>query len=367
MSRLIFENQRGLLYRDGRLVRVLSPGRHHFVFGFLETLSIDEPIHSEFSSVDHLKNHSELVNLTTFVSVPDGFIVLHYVNGMYRETLKTGQYLFWNADKEHVFESYDLSEPEIPQTMPRSVLAKLPADMVQRINVPNEKKAVLSIDSAFVNVLEPGTYHYWKGVRQVECTMLDARILQIDISGQEILTADKVSVRMNLICTYRIVDFRRIKIEIANFEEQLHVAVQLAIREYVGKLRLDEILENKDKISEYLLDRLKSQASNLSIEILSSGVKDIILPGEIRDIMNTVLVAEKRAQANVITRREEVASTRSLLNTAKLMEENTVLMRLKEMEYLERIFERVSNITLNGSTDVMTQLMALIQSRKPTE
>ena len=58
------------------------------------------------------------------------------------------------------------------------------------------------------------------------------------------------------------------------------------------------------------------------MEIIDAGVKDIILPGEIRDIMNTVLIAEKRAQANVITRREEVASTRSLLNTAKLMEEN---------------------------------------------
>ncbi len=182
--------------------------------------------------------------------------------------------------------------------------------------------------------------------------------------SQEILTADRVSLRMNLTCAYRIVDFRRFKIEIGDFNNQLHVLVQLAIREFVGKMRFDEILENKDKISEFLLQSLKNQEAELFIEVLSAGVKDIILPGEIREIMNTVLVAEKRAQANVITRREEVASTRSLLNTAKMMEDNPVLMKLKELEYLERIFEHVGAITLNNNSDVTTQLLSLIQSQK---
>ena len=83
-----------------------------------------------------------------------------------------------------------------------------------------------------------------------------------------------------------------------------------------------------------------------------------------REIMNTVLIAEKRAQANVITRREEVASTRSLLNTAKLLDENKTLYRLKELEYLERICENVGNITLNGNSDILTQLAAFIQKQE---
>ena len=78
--------------------------------------------------------------------------------------------------------------------------------------------------------------------------------------------------------------------------------------------------------------------------------------------MNTVLVAEKRAQANVVTRREEVASTRSLLNTAKLMEENQTLYKLKELEYIEHICEKVGNINLNGNGDVLSQLMKLIHT-----
>ena len=96
------------------------------------------------------------------------------------------------------------------------------------------------------------------------------------------------------------------------------------------------------------------------MEFLNSGIKDIILPGEIRDIMNTVLVAERRAQANVITRREEVASTRSLLNTARLMDENKTLYKLKELECLERICAQVGSINVAGGGALLEQLKALM-------
>jgi len=138
--------------------------------------------------------------------------------------------------------------------------------------------------------------------------------------------------------------------------------VYKTLSEYVGKYKLDEILENKDKISDYVFSKLKEKESELFVEIIDAGVKDIILPGEIRAIMNTVLIAEKRAQANVITRREEVASTRSLLNTAKLMDENQTLYKLKELEYVERICENVGNINLNGNTDVLTQLTGILKA-----
>ena len=81
-----------------------------------------------------------------------------------------------------------------------------------------------------------------------------------------------------------------------------------------------------------MLEKLKERQEEYCVEMTGAGIKDIILPGEIREIMNTVLIAEKKAQANVIMRREEVASTRSLLNTARLMDENQTLFKLKEME-----------------------------------
>ena len=122
----------------------------------------------------------------------------------------------------------------------------------------------------------------------------------------------------------------------------------------------NKLVENKEEMSRFVFEKLKAKETELFVEITDAGVKDIILPGEIREIMNTVLVAEKRAQANVITRREEVASTRSLLNTAKLMEENQTLYKLKELEYVERICENVGHISLNGNGNILTQLTAIL-------
>ena len=143
---------------------------------------------------------------------------------------------------------------------------------------------------------------------------------------------------------------------------QIYTLTQLMLREHIGKFRFDELLEQKDSIAESVLKNLQGRQDALFVEFSDAGLKDIILPGEIREIMNTVLVAEKNAQANVISRREEVASTRSLLNTAKLMEENATLYKLKELEYLEKICDRVGSISVGGG-NLLTELGGLFAAR----
>lgn len=188
-------------------------------------------------------------------------------------------------------------------------------------------------------------------------------LIQQYIAGQEILTADKVSLRINCTCTYRITDILKAKTQTSDYRDQLHAAIQLALRDFVGERKLDDILGAKGEMSAYLSEKVKIKGRELFLEVEETAVKDIILSGEIREIMNTVLVAEKRAQANVITRREEVASTRSLLNTARLMDENETLYKLKELEYVERICERVGNINLNGGGDMLTQLTEVLSKK----
>lgn len=187
---------------------------------------------------------------------------------------------------------------------------------------------------------------------------------ELDIVGQEILTKDKIGIRMNAVCIYKIHDAVEFASTIADLQGQLYVAVQLAIREIVGNYKLDEILEAKERISGELYEVLKVREQMFCVNFLTAGIKDIILPGEIRAIMNSVLVAEKTAQANVISRREEVASTRSLLNTAKLMDENKTLYKLKELEYLERICEKVGEISVNGNAGIIEQLGKMMGTRQ---
>lgn len=114
---------------------------------------------------------------------------------------------------------------------------------------------------------------------------------------------------------------------------------------------LDELLGNKTVIDEIVSAHMRAKLSALGLELDGVGVKDIVLPGEMKTILAQVVEAGKSAEANVIRRREETAATRSLLNTAKVMEDNPVALRLKELETLERIAERIDKISVFGGLD----------------
>jgi len=86
-------------------------------------------------------------------------------------------------------------------------------------------------------------------------------------------------------------------------------------------------------------------------------VKDVVLPGEMKALLNRVIEAEKEAAANVILRPEETAATRSLANTAKVMADNPVLLRLKELESLKGIAEEVGEVRLVMGSDSLEKLL----------
>jgi len=140
--------------------------------------------------------------------------------------------------------------------------------------------------------------------------------------------------------------------------------MQLALRYFVGSLTLDDLLEKKENVSDYIIGTVAEKVESLGVVLKGAGIRDIILPGDMKDIMNQVLVAEKKAQANTIMRREETASTRSLLNTAKLMEDNAMLFKLKEMEYVEKIAEKINNISLSGGSQLVDQLKQIFVPEK---
>ncbi len=360
---MIQDNQRGLLFKNGKYEKLLTPGKYYAYGGrVIEVLEMDRPIQSARCAVDTLLSDPAIAQVTSVVEVGDEQLALHFVNGKFASVLRSGKYAFWAVTDRHDYTVVDIATPEVSEEVPEYIFSKIPAIYYTKIEVAEYQKARLYFNQKFVRILDAGTYYFWKNAVKVDVGFVDTRLTQMNIVGQEMLTKDKVSVRINFVCQYRITDYVKILTEIDDFEEQMHVAAQLALREYVGQYRLDDILENKEQLSAYVFEKLKVKGKELFVDITDAGVKDLILPGEIRDIMNTVLIAEKRAQANVITRREEVASTRSLLNTARMMEENPTLYRLKELEYVERICENVGNINLNGNGDVLTQLTGILRS-----
>jgi regulator of protease activity HflC (stomatin/prohibitin superfamily) len=169
-----------------------------------------------------------------------------------------------------------------------------------------------------------------------------------EVTGQEILTKDKVTVRVNVSAVYEIVNVAAARTGVKDVNETLYRALQIAVRQTLGKRTLEEVLADKTDVDEAVFAEVRREMELFGVRVEAVALKDIILPGDIRDILNQVVTAEKQAQANLIRRREETAATRSLLNTAKLMEDNPLLVRLKELETLEKIADKVEKITVVG-------------------
>ncbi len=367
MKVIINNNQRGLLFKNGVLQDFLGAGKYRCSGSkSIEVLPLDEEIRSKNATVSQIlakaaeRNKSDA--LISDVSIKNGEMCLHYVDGVFKETLMMGRHAFWREWGEHEFRMYSTDVPKITD-IPAIIAAQISTSLVLDYNVPADCKGIVYYDGKPAEYLDPGRYFYWYGGIKVTTATYNMRVQQLDINGQEILTKDRVGVRVNFAANWRITDYKKLAETYPNISQTLYTAAQLALRDYLGGKTMDELLSDRESIGNQILVELNKRTADMYVEIVSAGIKDIILPGEISQIMNSVLAAEKRAQANVITRREEVASTRSLLNTAKLMDENATLRRLKELEYIEKICENVGEITVDARSSILTQLAEIIGSK----
>lgn len=349
--------QVGLVFKNRNLTEILREGNHWIVGNkSVEIHEMKNP-YKATEDLNLLLKNEELGNMLEIVDVKDGEIVLIYENGIFKEVLNVGQYAFWKGILNREYHKADLTKVEITEKISKTILENIKLkNFVRKFVVPNQYKGLLLIDGKLTGVLEAGTYYFWNNEISVEMKCVDTRMQQMEIAGQELLTKDKAMLRINFYVRYQVENVEKALMQNKEHDKQLYILMQLALREFVGALTLDELLLKKDTVSKEILENLGTKAEDLGLKAMDAGIRDVILTGEMKEIMNQVLIAEKKAQANTIMRREETASTRSLLNTAKLMEENEVLWKLKEMEYMEKIADKIGDITVSGNSNIVSQL-----------
>jgi regulator of protease activity HflC (stomatin/prohibitin superfamily) len=190
----------------------------------------------------------------------------------------------------------------------------------------------------FAQTLTPGRYRLanWPWRRQ-EVTRVDTRRTAFTLSGQEMLTADAISVRLNVAVEYRVVNAAVAVHTVADFKTALYTAIQILLREEVQTRTLDALLADRTALSGALLERGRAEAAALGLELVMAGVKDIILPGEIKRMLAQEVEAQRAGRAALVAAREEVAATRAKANTAQILQSNPVLLRLREIEALSQV------------------------------
>ncbi|HAW9014800.1 TPA: slipin family protein [Escherichia coli] len=281
-----------------------------------------------------------------------------YMDGILLEILPPStRRLYWRVEDDLTLVRMNTQQVQVQTEVMNAVLqprrkgAVKGRDAILTVQVPAGHVGVLKIDGETQALLPPGLTAYWKINHLVEAEVVDTRLQVLEVSGQEILTKDKVNLRINLAANWRYSDVLLAFSQLTKPIDHLYRELQFALREAVGTRTLDELLEDKQVIDDVVSEQVKSRMLPFGMEIASLGVKDIVLPGDMKNILAQLVEAEKSAQANVIRRREETAATRSLLNTAKVMENNPVALRLKELETLERVAERIDNISVFGGLD----------------
>ena len=359
------KNERGILLRNGDFERILAPGTHWLVSAIdkvsVEKFALEQPAFVN-SLADYLMASEPEVVEGNFVRVElsETQAGLRYENGVLVEILPPAtRRLYWRGvvdvrvDVVEISGDPQLSEDlahRLTQTQLRQRAVTGLAGVLQ-VQVPDRGAALLYVDGKVARLLDAGNYAFWKFGRNIAVELVDLRLQVIEVTGQEILTKDKVSLRLNLAGTWRYTDVLKAHAQLAKPAEQLYRELQFGLRAAVGTRTLDELLENKTVIDEVVFTHVRAKLSSFGLELDGVGVKDIVLPGEMKTILAQVVEAGKAAEANVIRRREETAATRSLLNTAKVMEDNPVALRLKELETLERISERIDKISVFGGLD----------------
>lgn len=356
--------ERAVVSRGGLPVRALGPGRHWLwgTDGSIQRYNIAELVFDMPAAARALLPSGSYDEITL---APDERAIV-WNAGRPARFLGPGTHRYWTVDDEVRVQVLSTRDPMPPVTT--ELAAVIPSNEYEAVTVHEHERGLLYVQGRFVRLLSPGRYTFWSTRPEpVTITTVDMRTQALPITGQEVMTRDKVSLRLSLSVEYGVDDPVLAASAAVNVRDTVYVMVQLASRQFVGGATLDELLTGRDAMSRYLEEVVTPKALRLGIRVEHLGVKDVVLPGEMKAILNKVIEAEKEAAANVILRREETAATRSLANTAKLMAEQPLLLRLKELESLKEMAEKVGELRLVVGANSLPALRDLVSTGLLTE
>ncbi len=368
----IAQYERALLFRERSFGAILEPGVH-WLFDPMNRIEIKvydlAVAEFEHPRVDVLMTEARALieRHLMIVELGDREVGLVYKNDRLVSVLPPGKrQLYWRGpvivrvDVKDISRDFAL-EGDTARILLRAGSSVANMAAIGLVEVPDTSVGLLIADGELREVLKPGLTAFWKFQRSVKVELVDLRLQTMEVAGQEILTRDKVSLRVNLTALWQVQDAVQARTRLVNAVDYVYKELQFALREAVGARTLDELLGDKGAFDREISAIVAAKLEGNGVVVRSVGVKDVILPGEMKVILNQVVEAEKVAQANLIRRREETAATRSLLNTARLMDDNPTLLRLKELETLEKVTEKIDTLTVFGGLEGVLKDVVRIQ------
>ena len=358
--------EKGLSFRHGDFAGLLEPGKYRLWSRLISrkraTITVVNTLNTRFEHalIDVMLCDAKVRDAVTVVDLTDNERALIWKDDRLAFIVGPGRHVFWNEPYALKVEVFDTDAIRFEHDRVDTVV-RFPggAKWLTVIDVADHEDALLVKDGRVIEKLPAGQNVFWALSGQLKTVKVDRREQVADVAGQEIMTADKVTLRVNLLVTYQVTDSIKAVSEVADYAQALYRDAQLALRAAVGTRTLDALLADKESVGGEVRGAIASRVAEFGVTVRSVGLRDVILPGEMKTILNQVIEAEKSAAANLIKRREETAAARSQANTARLLAENPVLARMKELELVQEILAGANVSFVLGDTDLVSQVRSL--------
>ena len=360
---LIRKNEVGLQFRYGAFAKILPPGAYWLpgrLFGY--GVQVFDTLQTRFAHplLDLLIEDAVVRSMLEVVDLHDDQRAFVWKDGRLGWILGPGRHAFWTRPFDLEVEVHTIAEPRFEHERIEAILAHADAEtFLRQIHLQTGERVLFFQEGRLIDSVDTGLVVFWKQVAGVAWRSVDLREQIADVSGQEIMTADKVTLRVNLLVAFQVEDAVKAVTLVEDFQQALYREAQLALRKTVGARSLDALLADKEAIGAEVAAAVAERMAEFGIVVKSVGLRDVILPGDMKTILNQVIEAEKQAEANLIRRREETAAARSQANTARLLASNPVLARMKELEAVQEILAGAKATFVFGSTDVVRQVRDL--------
>jgi regulator of protease activity HflC (stomatin/prohibitin superfamily) len=224
------------------------------------------------------------------------------------------------------------------------------------------------VDGRFDQVLEPGRHELPKRrfpgqrVPSVVIVPIDVRERELNIKGQEILTADKVAVRVNIITHFRVVDPKAAVEQVADYSDRIYSDVQLAARRSLASMTLEAILTNRNQLSEDILRDVEGVSAGYGVRIIRADVKDLVFPGNLQEIMNRVLTAQRMAEAQMVEARTRAERDTLEANSKAAAERVAAQTRVESTRLAAEADAEAKRIRADAEVDALRRLAAAAEA-----
>jgi len=222
--------------------------------------------------------------------------------------------------------------------------------LAQAIKIVREyERVVIFRLGRFSGVKGPGIFFIIPVIDRV--ILLDLRVFTIDVAKQVVITKDNVSVEVDAVIYYRVVDPAKAVIQVENYKLATSLLSQTTLRDVLGQIELDDLLSKRDELNKKLQEILDKHTDPWGIKVAAVTLRDVSLPESMRRAIAKQAESEREKRSRIILADGELQASKTMADAARLYEEVPAALKLRELQTLVDIAREKTLIVVTPSGD----------------